>query len=106
MKQEKKFTTQAKIKNTAKTFKPLKIVIAEDESLIRMDLQQILEALGHKVVGEATNGEEAVNLVLRCRPDLAIFDIKMPGLDGLQAAERLQPEMICPIILLTAYSQK
>lgn len=79
MSKNKKSTQQV----TIKTLPALNIIIAEDESLIRMDLQQTLEALGHKVVAEATNGEEAINLVIKHQPDLAIFDIKMPVLDGL-----------------------
>ena len=83
----------------------LRVVIADDESLICMDLQQALHSLGHEVVGEAAQGDVALRLIRELRPDLAILDIRMPKLDGIQVAESVMAEHICAVILLTAYSQ-
>jgi response regulator NasT len=83
-----------------------RIVVAEDEALIRLDLVEMLAEAGHDVVGQASNGEQAVELVKELRPDLAIMDVKMPVLDGLSAAEQIHEERICPVIMLTAFSQK
>lgn len=83
----------------------LRIVLAEDEALIRLDLAEMLGELGHRVVGQAGNGEEAVALVTEHRPDLVILDIKMPVLDGLGAAEAIGKDRIAPVIMLTAFSQ-
>ena len=85
---------------------PTRIVVAEDEALIRLDLVEMLAEAGHDVVGQASNGEQAVELVKELRPDLAIMDVKMPVLDGLGAAEQVHEERICPVIMLTAFSQK
>lgn len=84
----------------------LRILIADDESIIRLDLQKILESMGHKVVAEATNGKIAVELARSTPIDLAILDIKMPEMDGLDAAKIITNENICPVLLLTAYSQQ
>lgn len=84
---------------------PLKIVIADDESIIRMDLKELLEDAGHKVVGEAANGEKAVELARKYKPDLVILDIKMPKMDGIAAAKIIDDEKIAPVLLLTAFSQ-
>lgn len=84
---------------------PLKIVIADDESIIRMDLKELLEDAGHKVVGEAANGEKAVELARKYKPDLVILDIKMPKMDGIAAAKIIDNENIAPVLLLTAFSQ-
>jgi response regulator NasT len=84
----------------------LRIVIADDESVICMDLREALAALGHQVVGEAANGEEALRLIRQEKPDLAILDIRMPKLDGIKVAETASAEKLCAIILLTAYSQR
>jgi response regulator NasT len=84
----------------------LRVVIADDEAVIRMGLKQMVTSLGHKVVATAANGEEALESVLRLRPDLLLLDIKMPGLDGLTVAERLAEEGPLPIIMLTAYSDR
>lgn len=84
---------------------PLKIVIADDESIIRMDLRELLEDAGHKVVGEAANGEKAVDLARKYKPDLVILDIKMPKMDGIAAAKIIDDEKIAPVLLLTAFSQ-
>jgi len=83
----------------------LRILIADDESIRLMSLRVQLTALGHKVVAEASNGEEAVALAATTQPDLAILDIKMPVMDGIEAAERIAQDRPIPIILLTAYSE-
>ncbi len=81
-----------------------RIVVAEDEALIRLDLIEMLSESGYEVVGEATNGADAVSLVESLSPDLAILDVKMPILDGISAAQQLQGK--CAILILTAFSQK
>jgi len=83
-----------------------RIIIADDESLIRMDLQEMLTNLGYLVVGEAGDGLNAVKLARELKPDLVIMDIRMPALDGIDAAKILTEEKIAPVVLLTAYSQK
>ena len=83
-----------------------RVVIADDESIIRMDLKEMLTALGYLVVGEAGDGISAVNLGRELRPDLVIMDIKMPDLDGIAAAKILTEERIAPVLLLTAFSQQ
>ena len=83
-----------------------RILIAEDEALIRLDLREMLEEEGFEVVGEAGDGETAVRLARELRPDLTVMDIKMPGLDGLAAAERITEEKLSPVLILTAFSQK
>src|SRR6187402_741347 len=85
---------------------PRRVVVAEDESLIRMDIVEILRDNGFEVVGEAADGETAVALATELRPDLVIMDVKMPQLDGIKAAERLTKDHIAPVVLLTAFSQK
>ncbi|TWH47793.1 ANTAR domain-containing response regulator [Sporomusa sp. KB1] len=84
----------------------LRIVIADNESIIRMDLKEILEEAGHTVVGEATDGVKAVELARKCHPDLVIMDIKMPEMDGITAAKIISNEKLAPVLLLTAFSQK
>ncbi|MCX6028520.1 MAG: response regulator [Chloroflexi bacterium] len=84
---------------------PLRVLIADDESIRLLSLRAQLAALGHRVVAEASTGEEAVALADRWRPDLAILDIKMPLMDGIEAAERITQTRPIPIILLTAYSE-
>jgi AmiR/NasT family two-component response regulator len=83
-----------------------RVIIADDESLIRMDLREMLQNLGYLVVGEVGDGRSAVNLARELRPDVVIMDIKMPDMDGIDAAKVLTEEHIAPVILLTAYSQK
>jgi len=83
-----------------------RIVIADDESIIRMDLKEMLTNLGYLVIGEAGDGRSAVSLARELRPDLVIMDIKMPDMDGIEAARILTEEEIAPVILLTAYSQR
>jgi AmiR/NasT family two-component response regulator len=84
----------------------LRILVADDESLRVMSLKGQLESLGHKVVAEATNGKEAVRLAQELKPDMAILDIKMPEMDGIEAAQKITEERPIPIILLTAYSER
>jgi len=84
---------------------PLRILIADDESIRMMSLRKQLAALGHRVVAEASNGEEAVALAAATQPDLAILDIKMPVADGIEAAQRITRARPIPIILLTAYNE-
>lgn len=86
--------------------KSLKIVLADDESLIRMDLMEMLTEVGHEIVGEAANGQEAVELVRGLKPDCVIMDVKMPVMDGLEAANIIGAEELAPVLLLTAYSQE
>ena len=83
-----------------------RVIVAEDESLIRMDIVEILTDNGFDVVGEAGDGETAVQLATELRPDLVVMDVKMPKLDGISAAERLSKNHIAPVVLLTAFSQK
>jgi len=85
---------------------PLRVVIAEDEALIRLDLKEMLEEEGYAVVGEAADGARAIELAEQLRPDLVFLDIKMPVLDGLQAAERIAGQRIAPVVILTAFSQR
>lgn len=83
-----------------------RIIIADDESLIRLDLREMLTHLGYDVIGEAGDGRTAVDMAKRMRPDLLIMDIQMPDLDGIAAAEELTRERIAPVVLLTAYSDQ
>jgi two-component system, response regulator PdtaR len=83
-----------------------RLVIADDESIIRMNLKETLLGLGYLVVGEAGDGVSAINLSRELRPDLVVMDIKMPKLDGIQAAEVLTQERIAPVLLLTAYNDR
>ncbi len=85
---------------------PRRVVIAEDEAIIRLDLKEILEAEGYDVVGETGRGDEAVELVQRLQPDLAILDVKMPGIDGIEAARRITAEQKVAVLILTAFSQR
>src|ERR671918_1527252 len=83
-----------------------KVLIAEDEAIIRLDLKEMLEEEGFDVVGEASDGEAAIRLARERDPDLVIMDIKMPGLDGLTAAERVVSEGLAAVLILTAFSQR
>jgi two-component system, response regulator PdtaR len=85
---------------------PRRVVVAEDESLIRLDIVEILRDNGFEVVGEAGDGETAVALATELRPDLVVMDVRMPQLDGIGAAKRLAEGRIAPVVLLTAFSQK
>ncbi len=82
-----------------------RVVVAEDEALIRLDLVEMLQEAGYEVVGQASNGEQAVDLAIEHRPDLIIMDVKMPVMDGLSAADEIGKQRICPVIMLTAFSQ-
>ncbi|MER5643545.1 response regulator [Streptosporangium sp. NPDC002524] len=83
-----------------------RVVIAEDEALIRLDLKEMLEEEGYAVVAEAGDGESAVKLAMEQRPDLVILDVKMPILDGISAAEQIVSQRIAPCLILTAFSQR
>lgn len=83
-----------------------RVVVAEDEVLIRLDLVEMLKEEGYDVVGEAGDGEAAVQLATDLRPDLVVLDVKMPKLDGITAAERIAAERIAPVVMLTAFSQR
>ena len=85
--------------------KPVRVVIAEDEAIIRLDLKEILEEEGYEVVGETGRGDHAIELVRELEPDLAILDIKMPGMDGLTAARTIAGERLAAVLILTAFSQ-
>jgi response regulator NasT len=90
--------------NEAKEKSAIRILVAEDEALIRMDLVEMLQEAGYEVVAQATNGEEAIALATEHNPDLAILDVKMPVLDGISAAEKIIS--IAPVLMLTAFSQR
>lgn len=81
-------------------------MVAEDEALIRLDLVEMLSEEGYDVVGEATNGEQAVQLATDLRPDVVLMDVRMPRLDGIEAAARITEARIAPVVLLTAFSQR
>ena len=84
----------------------IRVVIAEDEAIIRMDLRETLEEEGYEVVGETGRGDEVVDLVRNLQPDLAVLDVKMPGADGLSAAATITEEKLCAVLMLTAFSQR
>lgn len=84
----------------------LNILLADDEALIRLDLREMLIDAGHKIVGEAADGQQAIKLARELKPDFIIMDVKMPLMDGLEAAAIIGEENIAPVLLLTAYSQK
>ena len=86
--------------------KPIKVVIAEDEAIIRLDLKESLEAEGYAVIGETGRGDEAIDLVRMLEPDLIILDIKMPGMNGIDAAKVISDEGLAAVILLSAFSQQ
>jgi response regulator NasT len=85
---------------------PRRVVIAEDEALIRLDLAEMLEEEGYDVVGQAGDGERAIALAEELRPDLVVLDVKMPRLDGISAAQRIAEQRIAPVVILTAFSQR
>ena len=90
--------------NETSAKKAVRILVAEDEALIRMDLVEMLQEAGYEVIAQATNGEEAIALALEHQPDLAILDVKMPVLDGISAAEKIIAT--APVLMLTAFSQR
>ena len=92
--------------SAASSAKPVRIIIVDDESLIRLDLREMLTHLGYDVIAEAGDGRSALDLARKLRPDLLIMDIKMPDVDGITAAEELTREQIAPVVLLTAYSDQ
>ena len=83
-----------------------RIIVAEDEAIIRMDLIEMLREAGYNVIGEAANGREAISLARHLKPDLAIFDVKMPEIDGISAAEVIVGEKLAAVLMLTAFSQR
>jgi two-component system, response regulator PdtaR len=83
-----------------------RVLVAEDEALIRLDLKEMLEEEGYAVVGEAADGEQAVAMASDLRPDLVILDVKMPKMDGIAAAERIAGGRVAPVVILTAFSQR
>lgn len=85
---------------------PTRVVIAEDEAIIRLDLKETLQEEGYDVVGETGRGDEAIQLVKDLSPDVAILDIKMPGLDGLSAARAIAGDRLAAVLILTAFSQR
>jgi len=85
---------------------PRRVLIAEDEALIRMDLAEMLVEEGYDVVGQAADGEQAIALAEELRPDLVVLDVKMPKLDGIAAAQRIAQQRIAPVVILTAFSQR
>jgi two-component system, response regulator PdtaR len=91
---------------SSRSAEPWRIIIADDESLIRLDLREMLTHLGYDVIAEAGDGRTAMDLARKLRPDLLIMDIKMPEVDGIAAAEELTRERIAPVVLLTAYSDQ
>jgi two-component system, response regulator PdtaR len=84
----------------------LRVVVAEDEALIRLDLVEMLTESGYEVVGQAGDGETAIELTEKEKPDLVVMDVKMPKLDGISAAERIAKQRIAPVVILTAFSQR
>jgi AmiR/NasT family two-component response regulator len=91
---------------SAEPSRSTRVVIAEDEAIIRLDLKELLQEEGYDVVGETGRGDEAIELVRDLRPDLVILDIKMPGLDGLSAARHVASERLAAVLMVTAFSQR
>jgi len=85
---------------------PVRVVLAEDEAIIRLDLRELLQEEGYQVVGETGRGDEALELVRRLRPDLVVLDIKMPGLDGITVAREIAGERLAAVLMVTAFSQR
>ncbi len=94
------------IKKCLNTTMSIRVVIAEDEAIIRLDLRETLEEEGYEVIGEAGRGDVALGLIRELKPDLAILDVKMPGMDGLEVARMIGDEKICGVLVLTAFSQR
>src|SRR5437667_11051426 len=85
---------------------PTRVIIADDETIQRMDLKDVLTKQGYLVIGEAGDGQSAINLARELRPDLVIMDIRMPDMDGITAAETLTQEKVAPVLLLTAFGDQ
>ena len=83
-----------------------RVVVAEDEALIRLDLVELIEEHGYEIVGQASDGEEAVRLANELEPDLIVMDVKMPKMDGITAADKIAEDRICAVVMLTAFSQR
>lgn len=83
-----------------------RVLVAEDEALIRMDLVELLTEEGYEVIGQAGDGEQALAMVRELEPDLVVMDVKMPKMDGITAAEQIAEDRICPVVMLTAFSQR
>src|SRR5205809_7617039 len=96
---------KASVEGSARRLSAMRVLIAEDETIIRLDLRDLLERAGFAVCAEARDGEEAVELAREHEPDVAIMDVKMPHLDGIEAARRILDEKPIPIVMLTAYGQ-
>ena len=94
------------MKGASTLARTMRILVAEDETIIRLDLRGLLESAGYEVVAEAHDGEEAIRLAREHEPDLAILDVKMPRLDGIDAARRILEERPIPIVMLTAFGQR
>jgi two-component system, response regulator PdtaR len=94
------------MRHTARVAHALRLLVAEDETIIRLDLRELLERAGFEVVAEARDGVEAVELARSAQPDLAVLDVKMPRLDGIEAARTILAERPIPIVMLTAYGQQ
>lgn len=86
--------------------KPLKILVADDEAVIRMDISEMLKDAGHEVVAEAADGKRAIMLARKFRPDIVIMDVSMPQMDGITAAKKIDGERLAPVLLLTAFSEE
>jgi response regulator NasT len=89
-----------------KAAETMRVLVAEDEALIRLDLVELLQDAGYTVVGQASNGEEAVALARELNPDVVVMDVKMPKMDGITAGETITEERIAPVVILTAFSQR
>src|SRR6059058_363596 len=96
----------ATVTTPSTTARPRRVLVAEDEALIRLDLKEMLQEEGYDVVGEAGDGAEAVRLAEELAPDLVILDVKMPVLDGISAAEQIVSKRVAPVVMLTAFSQR
>ncbi|MEU0882561.1 response regulator [Lentzea sp. NPDC005914] len=99
-------TQQAAEAHTEATRKAPRVLVAEDEALIRLDLVEMLREEGYDVAGEAADGEEAMKLATELNPDLVILDVKMPKVDGIEAAQHIAGNRIAPVVILTAFSQR
>src|SRR5436309_6397871 len=96
---------KASVEGSARRLSAMRVLIAEDETIIRLDLRALLERAGFEVCAEARDGEEAVELARQTEPEVAVLDVKMPRLDGIEAARRILDERPIPIVMLTAYGQ-